>query len=68
MNKETFKACICSAAHGNIELEGTKEQLNAFNAAKEAIEEALFPRILSYEKFIKLALDCGLSVKKREQQ
>ena len=52
-----------ASTRGPIELEGTEEQLNTFWAERKERDDALFPRFLSFENIVSLAIGCGLSVK-----
>lgn len=61
---EVYKVSLFSIANGELELTGTEEQQRAFEISREQIDKSLFPRFLTMDKLVLLALDCGLSVKK----
>lgn len=60
---EVYTATLFSIVGSTLELTGTKEQHQVFDKSREIIDESLFPRFLTWDKLVKLALDCGLSVK-----
>lgn len=66
-DSDTCKASICSIAEGEIELFGTIAQHRIFEKSREEIDKSLFPRFLTREKLVLLAVDCGLSVRKIER-
>lgn len=61
---DVYKVSLVSIANGELELTGTEEQQRAFEISREQIDKSLFPRFLTMDKLVLLALDCGLSVKK----
>mgnify|MGYP003298023813 CR=1 FL=1 len=61
---DVYKVSLVSIANGELELTGTEEQQRAFEISREQIDKSLFPRFLTRDKLVLLALDCGLSVKK----
>lgn len=62
-NKNT-QIALMDGAGDTLELEGTKKQIEAFEAERKKRNDALFPRALSFVKSIELALEHGLTVKK----
>lgn len=63
-----YTATLFSLAGGTLEIIGTKEQHQIFDRSRETINESLFPRFLTRDKLVKLALDCGLSVKEIKEK
>lgn len=61
---DVYKASLFSVAHGELELSGTEEQHKIFEKSREQTDKILFPKFLTHDKLVLLALDCGLSVKK----
>lgn len=62
----SYKAALFSIANGGLEITGTEEQYKTFEKSREEIDKSLFPKFLTYDKLVRLALDCGLTVKKIE--
>ena len=61
---DMYKASLYSVEHGELELSGTEEQYKIFEKSREQTDKILFPKFLTRDKLVLLALDCGLSVKK----
>lgn len=65
---EVYTATLFNTVGGTLELSGTEEQHQVFDKSREAIDKSLFPRFLPWDKLVKLALDCGLSVKEIKEK
>lgn len=65
---EVHTTTLFSSVGGMLELTGTEEQHQVFDKSRETINESLFPRFLPWDKLVKLALDCGLSVKEIKEK
>lgn len=63
-----MKYCIVFTGDYSIELEGTEEQYKAFEIAHKIIENDIYPRVMSRDKVISIALEYGLSVKKKVRE
>ena len=60
-----MKYCIIFGNGDSIELEGTEEQYKAFEIAHGIIKKEIYPRVMSRDRVISIALEFGLSVKKK---
>lgn len=64
LDNEKTQMTIMNGKGDTLELEGTKKQIEAFEAERRKKNVALFPKALSFVKIVELALERGLTVKK----